>query len=179
LAEPEPEAPVVAPPPPPPPEKPRPPKRPKPLPKPPQPKPAPAPKPASAPAAPAGVPAAAPLGPVAAPNPGPPAGAAQSGAKLNSEYVEPSYQAAYLSNPKPAYPSASRRMEEEGKVTLRVHITADGQADQVLLHQGSGFERLDQAAMEAVRRWRFVPARRGRENVPGWVMVPIQFSLGS
>ncbi|MDR2452478.1 MAG: energy transducer TonB, partial [Candidatus Accumulibacter sp.] len=77
------------------------------------------------------------------------------------------------------YPPASRRRKEEGKVTLYVHITMDGRADEVLLHQGSGFERLDQAAMEAVRRWRFVPTRRGRENVPGWVLVPIQFSLES
>jgi protein TonB len=95
----------------------------------------------------------------------------------NSDYVGPSHRAAYLSNPPPAYPPASRRREEEGSVALRVHITVDGRADEVLLHRSSGFERLDQAAMEAVRRWRFVPARRGRENVPGWVVVPIQFSM--
>jgi protein TonB len=177
----EPETPVV-PPPLPPPEKPRPAKRPKP--------PRPAPRSAEAPPAEiAPAPAAAasfgalrgaPPGPPAATSaPAPAAGAGPGGGDTNqdSEYVEPDYQAAYLSNPPPIYPSASRRREEEGKVTLRVHITVDGRADEVLLHQSSGFERLDRAAMEGVRRWRFAPARRGRENVPGWVLVPIQFSL--
>jgi protein TonB len=177
-APPEPEAPV-APPPPPPPEKPRPEKRPKP-PRPPPP------KPVETPPAPAAAPSsgvlsgASPGSPAATSAPVASAGAGRNGAGgPKSEYVEPSYRAAYLSNPPPDYPRVSRRMGEEGKVALRVHITVDGHADEVVLYQGSGFERLDRAAMEAVRRWRFVPARRGRDNVPGWVLVPIQFSLES
>jgi protein TonB len=41
----------------------------------------------------------------------------------------------------------------------------------------SGFSRLDQAALETVKHWRFVPARRGSQIVPAWVVVPISFSL--
>jgi protein TonB len=180
-----PEAPVV--PPPPPPKKPRPVKPPPKPPRPQPPKPAETPPAEVAPAPSSGVSdAASTAGPSAeasaASTPATGAGRnADAGRNTGgqSDYVGPAYRAAYLSNPPPHYPPASRRMGEEGRVALRVHITADGRADEILLHQGSGFERLDRAAIEAVRRWRFIPARRDRENVPGWVVIPIQFSLES
>ena len=91
--------------------------------------------------------------------------------------VPPSFDAAYLKNPAPAYPLASKRRGEQGRVVLRVHVLADGSADQVQLRTSSGHERLDQAALEAVRQWRFVPARQGDQPVAAWVLVPIAFSL--
>jgi len=87
------------------------------------------------------------------------------------------FDADYLSNPKPAYPLASRRLGEEGKVVLRVHVSADGAPMNVEIKCPSGFARLDEAAKSAVERWRFVPARRGDEAVASWVAVPIIFSL--
>lgn len=89
----------------------------------------------------------------------------------------PSYQAAYLNNPQPAYPLLSRKQREEGTVRLRVLVSAAGRAEQLRVHTGSGHERLDRAALAAVQEWRFVPARRGEQNVSGWVEVPIQFKL--
>lgn len=89
----------------------------------------------------------------------------------------PRFDADYLDNPKPVYPPISRREREQGKVLLRVHVDAGGAADQVEMQAGSGFERLDKAAIAAVSRWRFVPARQGSEPVAAWVMVPIVFSL--
>jgi protein TonB len=89
----------------------------------------------------------------------------------------PSFDADYLDNPAPSYPSLSRRAGEEGGVLLQVHVTADGRAEQVTVSRSSGFARLDAAAVEAVRRWRFVPARQGVRAVDGWVLVPINFSL--
>ncbi len=89
----------------------------------------------------------------------------------------PRFDAAYLDNPKPTYPPISRREREQGKVLLNVHVDASGAADQVSLHNSSGFERLDKAAITAVRRWRFVPARQGGEALAAWVVVPIVFSL--
>jgi protein TonB len=89
----------------------------------------------------------------------------------------PSFNADYLSNPAPEYPSMSRRLREQGRVTLRVRVTAEGKPDAVELAQGSGFERLDQAAHDVVWRWRFVPARQGGRDIAGWVIVPIRFSL--
>lgn len=89
----------------------------------------------------------------------------------------PRFDADYLSNPAPDYPAASRQLREQGSVQLRVFVTADGRAGEVRVHQGSGFERLDQAAIDAVRRWRFVPARQGDGPVAAWVIVPINFTL--
>lgn len=90
---------------------------------------------------------------------------------------DPRYNADYLNNPAPGYPSLSRRLREEGRVLLRVRVDVQGNATQVNLHQSSGFSRLDERAEETVRRWKFVPARRGGEAVEAWVIVPIQFSL--
>jgi protein TonB len=87
------------------------------------------------------------------------------------------FDADYLSNPKPPYPAASRRLGETGTVHLRVHVSASGEAIKVQLKQSSGFERLDNSALETVARWRFVPARRGDEAVAAWVVVPIVFEL--
>lgn len=91
--------------------------------------------------------------------------------------AEARYDAAYLHNPKPTYPPASRRGGEQGQVLLRVAVAADGSAQAVQVIAGSGFSRLDQAALEAVRRWKFVPAKRGDIPVDGVVRVPINFSL--
>jgi len=91
--------------------------------------------------------------------------------------VQPRFDADYLDNPKPVYPALSRRMGEEGRVVLRVQVRADGGAGEVRLHASSGSPRLDQAALDTVRRWRFVPARQGDEAIAAWVLVPIVFSL--
>ena len=87
------------------------------------------------------------------------------------------FDADYLRNPPPAYPALSRRMGEQGQVMLRVLVTRDGAAKTVELHRSSGFGRLDEAALDAVRHWRFVPARRGAEAIEDWVLVPIVFRL--
>ena len=89
----------------------------------------------------------------------------------------PSFDAAYLNNPKPAYPMMARRLGEEGRVLLRVHISAEGRAEKIEVQTSSGSERLDQAARDTVTRWRFIPARRGDEPIAAWVTVPIYFKL--
>jgi len=89
------------------------------------------------------------------------------------------FDADYLDNPKPVYPLVSRRLGEQGKVLLRVHVSAAGLAEKVEVKTGSGYARLDQAAGDAVSRWRFVPARRGDQAIAAWVQVPITFQLES
>lgn len=89
------------------------------------------------------------------------------------------FDADYLDNPQPIYPHASRRLGEQGKVLLRVYVSAAGLAEKVELKLGSGFARLDRAAQEAVGLWRFVPARRGEQTIAAWVQVPITFQLES
>jgi len=56
-------------------------------------------------------------------------------------------------------------------------VNADGHVKQVLLRKSSGFSRLDQAALDSVKNWRFVPARRGEQPVSAWVVVPVAFTL--
>ncbi|MCB1895878.1 MAG: energy transducer TonB [Zoogloeaceae bacterium] len=91
--------------------------------------------------------------------------------------TEARFDAAYLANPRPAYPAQSRRLGEQGTVVLRVRVATDGAAANVTLHRSSGFVRLDRAAIDAVSRWRFVPARLGEDAIASWVQVPIAFTL--
>jgi protein TonB len=87
------------------------------------------------------------------------------------------FDADYLRNPPPVYPAASRRLGEEGRVVLRVMVSAEGLPLSVEIKQASGFRRLDEAARAAVERWRFVPARRGATAIESSVLVPLQFTL--
>jgi protein TonB len=89
----------------------------------------------------------------------------------------PDYRAAYLRNPAPAYPAAARRSGEEGTVTLRVLVSADGLPKRVALERSSGSSALDLAALQGVQQWRFVPARRDGEAREAEVLVPIVFRL--
>lgn len=89
----------------------------------------------------------------------------------------PHLNADYLNNPAPNYPPASRELGEQGRVLLRAMINTDGMVAQVVLRKSSGFDRLDQAALDTVKNWRFVPAQRGEQKVSAWVVVPVAFSL--
>lgn len=92
--------------------------------------------------------------------------------------LEPArFNAAYLNNPPPAYPFLARRRGTEGQVLVRAEVQADGSCSRVELKKTSGSELLDQAALEAVRKWRFVPAKKGSQAITAWVEVPITFKL--
>ncbi|POM12235.1 energy transducer TonB [Pseudomonas sp. WP001] len=133
----------------------------KPKPKPvPKPEPKPAPKAVEQPPAP---PVPAPPAPVAPPAPAP---------------VTPaSANAAYLKNPAPEYPSLAQRRGWEGTVLLRVHVLASGKPGEIQLQKSSGRQQLDDAALAAVKRWSFVPAKQGEVAQDGWVSVPIDFKI--
>lgn len=89
----------------------------------------------------------------------------------------PAFNAGYLRNPPPSYPLIARRNGEQGTVTLRVLVTREGAPANVSVERTSGSGHLDHAALETVKSWRFVPARRGAEPVETWVLVPIVFRL--
>ncbi len=91
--------------------------------------------------------------------------------------VEPSADADYLKNPPPAYPRASRRLGEQGTVIVRVFISTQGLPEKAEVRTSSGFPRLDQAALEAVQRWRFVPGRRSGTPEAMWFNIPVRFVL--
>ena len=77
----------------------------------------------------------------------------------------------------PVYPATSRRLGEEGTTRLRVMVDQNGRPGQVQIAASSGFARLDQAAIEAVKRWRFVAATDGSRPVASWTQVAITFQL--
>lgn len=105
--------------------------------------------------------------------------ASTSQSSEKADMVEPRFDADYLNNPAPAYPRVSRRHREQGVVTLRVYVLPNGAPERVELERSSGFALLDEAALEAVRKWKFVPAQAGGKAVAAWVNVPLEFSLNT
>jgi len=90
---------------------------------------------------------------------------------LTPAHVDPNY----LHRPNPVYPALSKRLREEGTVLLRVNLDAQGIVLDLTIEKSSSFQRLDQAALEAVKQWRFIPAKRGHAALPSTALVPIEF----
>jgi protein TonB len=86
-------------------------------------------------------------------------------------------QARYRDTPKPDYPDSARREGREGRVLLRVLVDDQGRSKQVEINSTSGSDALDRAAAEAIKRWRFHPARYGDQPVESWLRIPIEFRL--
>lgn len=172
--------PSVAPPPPapapPPPEK-------KPPPKKPQPKPIPKKAP---PVVQQKAPDFAPVEPVVEPPPVAQASPSQSSAVTESkavtttnaeQFTEANFRANYAHNPKPDYPAIAKSRGWQGKVMLRVQVSAQGLSEAVSVETSSGHDMLDESAVEAVKQWKFIPAKRGETAVASSVLVPIIFTL--
>jgi protein TonB len=88
-----------------------------------------------------------------------------------------SAQPRYHTNPSPDYPLPSLRRREEGIVLLDVQVQADGTPAAISLHRSCGHPLLDRAALDAVRRWTFEPARAAGVAVASLVVIPVRFSL--
>ena len=71
----------------------------------------------------------------------------------------------------------ARQRSWQGTVLLRVYVGADGKALQVNIQRSSGHDTLDESALDAVKQWRFVPAKRGDIAEASWATVPIVFEL--
>lgn len=110
--------------------------------------------------------------PVTAPAPLPQAAAAPLPAPPPAAPVDLS--ATMIDARPPGYPAASRRLREQGTVVLRVVVARDGRVATVALARSSGYDRLDDAALAAVRRWRWSPVTRDGETVEvvGTVRIP-------
>jgi len=91
--------------------------------------------------------------------------------------VGPIFDADYLRNPAPPYPLIARHLKLQGTVVVRVLVSQEGEPDVVRLEKSSGSSVLDQTALNAVKRWSFIPARQGDTPIPAWVDVPILFRL--
>ena len=134
----------------------------------PKPQPAPVPPPPapepSAPPPPVPAPVEAPPQPAPQPAPSPPK-------------TVPATAVQYLSRPAPAYPAFSRRAGETGRVIVRVLIDERGNPLKLELQHSSGFTRLDESAITAIRAARFKPYTEDGKPRPVWVLIPIVFDL--
>lgn len=101
-----------------------------------------------------------------------PPGAEQPG----GEVISADRGAVAVHSPPPDYPARSLRRGDSGEVLVRVLVGADGQPRQVEVARSSSHRALDQAAVRAVRRWRFEPATRQGQRVSQVVHVPVSFS---
>ena len=79
--------------------------------------------------------------------------------------------------PRPAYPDGARRRGVEGTSHVALRLAASGRVEEVRLHRSAGDERLDDAALAAVRRWRFDAPPPGASWSGLWFVVPIEFRL--
>jgi protein TonB len=83
----------------------------------------------------------------------------------------------YLRNPAPVYPRLARERGYEGTVLLEIDVLVSGRPGTVQVRHSSGYPLLDDAAVQAVRRWTFRPAQRGYTPVSLTVELPIRFRL--
>jgi protein TonB len=75
------------------------------------------------------------------------------------------------------YPPISIRLSEQGIVTVRYLVNAEGNVDEAQVTSSSGKERLDEAAIRMVKRWRFKPALQEGKPVPTWLVAQVIFQL--
>jgi periplasmic protein TonB len=96
---------------------------------------------------------------------------------VQEKVTQPSAGAGYLNNPPPVYPEVAMDRGWEGRVLMKVHVRSNGKPDSVAVLKTSGREVLDTEAVRTVKKWSFVPAKRGSTPIDGWVTVPISFKL--
>jgi TonB family protein len=105
------------------------------------------------------------------------AGGSGFGAKGSGQGGEQAGYPDYKINPKPRYPMIARRSGYQGVVLLRVWVMENGKVGKIELERSSGYEMLDQSAIDAVKGWVFIPGKKNGVPISSWVMVPIKFQL--
>lgn|GEM_PF-2593534 len=83
--------------------------------------------------------------------------------------------ARYSRCPAPPYPATAKKDKLSGQVLLLVLVDENGRAASVVLRKSSGSPILDEAAVAAVSRWRFEPAKQNGKSVSSRVEVPVRF----
>ena len=83
----------------------------------------------------------------------------------------------YRDNAPPVYPQTARLRGQEGVVLIHAEILPEGRTGVLKIKTSSGYDLLDQSALDTVRTWRFEPARRMGQPVAVWVDIPVRFVL--
>ena len=79
--------------------------------------------------------------------------------------------------PPPVYPDAAQDRGEQGDVFVEVQVGSNGKARKMRLKQSSGFDDLDNAALESAANWHYVPAVIGGDTKTSWMTVKIHYAL--
>lgn len=77
----------------------------------------------------------------------------------------------------PRYPESARRAGAQGTTLIKVLILATGKIGEIQIEESASHPALDQAAVDAVRRWRFEPGKENGRPVDLWVLIPLEFKL--
>ncbi len=101
-----------------------------------------------------------------------------SGTNISKKSIGPKFtQPDYRKNPPPEFPLLARIRGYHGKVTLNVLVDKQGEPSSVKILKSSGYDILDRSAVHAVKKWKFIPAKKGDQIVETWVKVPLRFEL--
>lgn len=102
-------------------------------------------------------------------------GGAGTGKGIGGGIVQPGI----LSQVEPVYPAQARQAGREGTVVVRIQILTNGRPGEVSVYRSSGWASLDDAAVEAVQKWRFIPAkdRDSGQAVVCYTTMPVRFRL--
>ena len=82
-----------------------------------------------------------------------------------------------LDAPLPRYPEQARRTRAQGTTVLKVRVLETGRPGEIQVEESAGYQVLDDAARDAVRRWRFAPGREDGKLAALWVLIPIVFQM--
>ncbi|MBT8607989.1 energy transducer TonB [Polynucleobacter paneuropaeus] len=102
-----------------------------------------------------------------------------SGFSAGSGTADADYKSESLRNAQPRYPIYSRKTHQEGVVVVLAEVLTDGSATDIRIAASSGFKLLDEAALETVKQWRFIPAKRDGVPYAQRLRIPVTFSLNN
>jgi len=105
------------------------------------------------------------------------AGAPPGSGQIRKPYVESDFQAGDKLNPIPDYPEMAIFLGYQGLVTLNVEVSPQGMSRRVTVAAGSGHKILDEAALEAVKKWRFAPSKHGDKAGADSIKIRINYIL--
>lgn len=77
----------------------------------------------------------------------------------------------------PEYPRSALRRRQEGTVLLRVLISETGKREDIKIHSPSRYSLLNNAAVKAVKKWKFKPHLVNGRPVKSWIEIPIEFKI--
>jgi len=89
------------------------------------------------------------------------------------------YKAESLRNAQPRYPIYSRKMHQEGVVIVSAEVLTDGSPTDIRLAASSGIKLLDEAALETIKQWHFIPAKKDGIPYVQRLRIPVTFSLNN